>query len=126
MANVRSGGTVRFGHTELPAEQREALRKAVRIEWATMGFLVVTTTMVFLVLGNSQAMKAAWIEDLLSFLPPISFLLATRIIRKPPSKDHTYGYHRSMNKADWMTAMRRWPVWPGSGLACGGRTTLRR
>lgn len=41
--------------------------------------------MVYAVLGNSQAMKAAWVEDLLSFLPPISFLLAARVIRKRPS-----------------------------------------
>ena len=104
MTDLRSGGTVRFGHTELPAEQRDALRKAARLEWATMGFLAVTTTLVFLVLGNSQAMKAAWIEDLLSFLPPISFLIAARIIRKPPSEDHPYGYHRSTGVAHLVAA----------------------
>ena len=105
MTDLRSGGPVRFGHTELPAEQRDALRKAARLEWATMGFLAVTTTLVFLVLGNSQAMKAAWIEDLLSFLPPISFLIAARIIRKPPSEDHPYGYHRSTGVAHLVAAV---------------------
>lgn len=105
MTDARSSGTVRFGHTELPAEQREALRKAVKLEWATMAFLAVTTVLVFLVLGNSQAMKAAWIEDLLSFLPPISFLLATRIIRKPPSEDHPYGFHRSTGVAHLVAAV---------------------
>jgi cation diffusion facilitator family transporter len=102
---VWSGGAVWFGHTELPNEQREALRKAIKLEWATIGFLLVTATLVFLVLGNSQAMKAAWIEDLLSFLPPISFLLAARIIRKPPSEDHPYGYHRSTGVAHLVAAV---------------------
>jgi cation diffusion facilitator family transporter len=105
MTDVRRGDAVRFGHTELPDEQRAALRKAVKLEWATIGFLAATTTLVFLVLGNSQAMKAAWIEDLLSFLPPISFLLAARIIRKPPSQDHPYGYHRSTGVAHLVAAV---------------------
>src|SRR5215218_2723729 len=104
MTNVRSG-EVRFGHTQLPAEQQEALSKAKKLEWVTIGFLVISTTMVFLVLGNSQAMKAAWIEDLLSVLPPIAFLLAVRLIRRPPTKKHPYGYHRSVGIAHLVAAM---------------------
>lgn len=105
MTNLKNHGAVRFGNTELPPEQQEALRRAIRIEWATMGFLVVTATMVFLVLGNSQAMKAAWIEDLLSFLPPISFLVAAHAIRRPPSEKHPYGYHRSTGVAHLVAAV---------------------
>ncbi|WP_411375381.1 cation diffusion facilitator family transporter [Arthrobacter sp. MPF02] len=105
MTNVDSSSGTRFGHTRLPAEQQEALRKARRIEWITIGFLAVTTTLVFLVLGNSQAMKAAWIEDLLSFLPPLSFLLAAHAIRKPPSEKHPYGYHRSTGVAHLVAAV---------------------
>ena len=105
MTHLKSHDAVRFGNTELPPEQQEALRKAIRIEWTTIGFLVVTATMVFLVLGNSQAMKAAWIEDLLSFLPPISFLVAAHAIRKPPSEQHPYGYHRSTGVAHLVAAV---------------------
>lgn len=105
MTSVQDRNSVRFGHTELPAEQQEALRKAIRLEWVTMGFLAVTTALVFLVLGNSQAMKAAWIEDLLSFLPPISFLVAAHAIRKPPSESHPYGYHRSTGVAHLVAAV---------------------
>lgn len=54
-----TGSGVRFGQAELPERQVEALRRAVRLEWITIGFLAVTVTLVFLVLGNSQAMKAA-------------------------------------------------------------------
>ena len=75
MSTTGEKNTARFGHTELPEEQQRALRKAVKWEWITIGFLVVSTFLVYLVLGNSQAMKAAWIEDLLSFLPPISLPL---------------------------------------------------
>lgn len=91
--------TVTFGDTELPQEQAAALRRAVRLEWVTLGFLAVAVTVVGLVLGNSQAMKAAWVEDLLSFAPPIAFLVAVRIIRRPPSLRWPYGLHRSVGVA---------------------------
>ena len=95
----------KFGNTELPEEQKDALKKAVRFEWITLAFLAVSTALVFLVLGNSQAMKAAWIEDLLSFLPPIAFLLAARLIRRPPTEKHPYGYHRSVGIAHLVAAV---------------------
>ena len=79
MNRADSKVTARFGHTRLPEEQRAALHKARKLEWLTIAFLAVTVTLVFLVLGSSQAMKAAWIEDLLSFLPPIAFLVAARV-----------------------------------------------
>ncbi|WP_167138157.1 cation transporter [Diaminobutyricimonas sp. TR449] len=91
--------TLRFGRTELPPRQLEVLNRAIRIEWLTIAFLAVAVTMIYLVLGNSQAMKAAWVEDLLSFLPPIAFLLAIRIINRPPTAKYPYGYHRSIGVA---------------------------
>nr|WP_311380724.1 cation transporter [Arthrobacter sp. ISL-28] len=48
---------------------------------------------------------AGWIEDLLSVLPPIAFLLAVRLIRRPPTKKHPYGYHRSVGIAHLVAAM---------------------
>jgi cation diffusion facilitator family transporter len=94
-----------FGETELPEKQQETLKKAVRLEWITIGFLAVTVFLVFLVLGNSQAMKAAWIEDLLSFIPPIVFLVALRIARKKPNPKHPYGYHRSVGVGHLVAAV---------------------
>ena len=85
-----------FGHTELPDEQAAALRRAVRLAWVTIAFLVVGVTLVYLVMGSSQAMKAAWTEDLLSFIPPISFLVAVRFAKRRPTAEHPYGYHRSV------------------------------
>ncbi|WP_295822202.1 cation diffusion facilitator family transporter [uncultured Microbacterium sp.] len=89
-------GTTYFGHAALPERQREALRRAIRLEWITVSLLIITAALVLLVLGNSQAMKAAWIEDLLSFIPPIAFLIAVRLARQPPTRRHPYGYHRSV------------------------------
>jgi len=87
---------VKFGHTELPEEQEAALRRAVRLAWLTIAFLVTAVTAVYLAMGNSQAMKAAWMEDMLSFIPPIAFLVAVRRTRKRPTPEHPYGYHRAV------------------------------
>ena len=91
--------TARFGRTELPEQQAKALRSAIKIEWFTLAFLAVAITIVYLVMGNSQAMKAAWIEDLLSLAPPIAFLLAVRLVNRPPTAKYPYGYHRSVGVA---------------------------
>ncbi|PYG00939.1 cation diffusion facilitator family transporter [Georgenia satyanarayanai] len=85
-----------FGRTELPEEQEAHLRRAVRLAWLTIAFLVTAVTAVYLAMGSSQAMKAAWAEDLLSFIPPIAFLLAVHRTRKPPTSEHPYGYHRAV------------------------------
>ncbi len=87
---------VRFGRTDLPDEQREALRKATRLEWITLGYMASCVLVVFLVMGSSQAMKAAWIEDILGLIPPLAFLLAARSVRKPPDSEYPYGHHRAV------------------------------
>jgi len=88
--------TVKFGATELEPRQEEALRRAKRIEIATIAFLVCAISAVYLVMGNSQAMKAAWLEDCLSLAPPVAFLIAVRLVRRAPSARFPYGYHRAI------------------------------
>lgn len=91
--------TRRFGRTELPAKQARALHEAIRIQWFTLAFLVVTIFLIYLVMGSSQAMKTAWIEDMLSLAPPLAFLLAVRLVSRPPNAHYPYGYHRSVGIA---------------------------
>ncbi|TGO03940.1 cation transporter [Serinibacter arcticus] len=88
--------TRRFGDTELPEDIERMLRRAMRLEWLSIAFLVTAVTTVYLVMGSSQAMQAAWAEDLLSFIPPIAFLVAVRVTRIRPSRRHPYGHHRSV------------------------------
>ncbi|MCH6230973.1 cation transporter [Microbacterium sp. CFH 31415] len=85
-----------MGRTDLPAEQQEALRKAIRWEWFTIGYTIVTIAIIALVVGGSQAMKTAWIEDMLSLIPQISFLVALLVIRRRPTRKYPYGLHRAM------------------------------
>lgn len=80
----------------LPEEQQQALRKARILEWAVLGYTAVTITVVALVMGNSQAMQTAWVEDILSTIPQIAFLVALPIVRRKATAKHPYGYHRAM------------------------------
>lgn len=85
-----------LGRTDLPEAQQAALRSAVRWEWFTIGFTSVTITLMAFILGGSQSMRTAWIEDMLSLLPQISFLLALILVRRRPNKAYPFGYHRIM------------------------------
>ncbi|MFJ2368730.1 cation transporter [Microbacterium sp. NPDC087665] len=85
-----------FGRTDLPPEQAKALRSAIRWEWFTIGYTSITIAVIALVVGNSQAMRTAWIEDMLSLIPQFAFLIALLFVRRRPSLKHPYGLHRAM------------------------------
>lgn len=80
--------------TELPLELRPLQRKAVRLEWISLAYLVSAVILIFFALGSSQAMKGAWLEDMLSFAPPIAFLVAARVRYREPNARFSFGYHR--------------------------------
>jgi divalent metal cation (Fe/Co/Zn/Cd) transporter len=87
------------GGVELPEELQDVQRRAERLEWITLAYMVTAITAIYFTLGNSQAMRGAFIEDLLGFLPPIAFLVATRIRMRSPNDAFPFGYHRSMSIA---------------------------
>ncbi|MEV6596163.1 cation transporter [Actinoplanes sp. NPDC051346] len=84
---------------ELPPDKAALHRRAVRLEWWTILFFVVAITMLAVTLGQSQAMKAAWIEDMLGLVPPAAFLIAARYRTRTPTTRFPYGYHRSVSVA---------------------------
>ncbi|MGW8483201.1 cation diffusion facilitator family transporter [Microbacterium sp. NPDC055903] len=86
----------RFGRTDLPPEQHRALRSAIRWEFFTIVYTGVTIAVVAFVVGGSQSMRTAWIEDMLSLLPQVAFLVALLLVRRPPTQRHPYGMHRAM------------------------------
>jgi cation diffusion facilitator family transporter len=93
------------GHAELPPEQSQAHRRAVRLEWLTIAYLLSAVGLLFLTTGSSQAGKAAFLEDLLSLLPPMAFLVAARFRARPPTRRFPYGYHRVVSIAYLAAAM---------------------
>jgi hypothetical protein len=63
---------------ELPPDLQRTLRRARQLEWLTVVYMASAVVLLALVLGSSQAMKTAWIEDLLGLIPPVAFLVAIR------------------------------------------------
>lgn len=88
-----------FRDFEFPPEKQDVLRQAIRIEWITLAYMASAVVVVFLTLGSSQAMKAAWVEDMLSMLPPAAFLLANRFRTRGPNDRFPWGYHRAVSIA---------------------------
>ena len=86
------------GH-ELPPAKEAAARRAKRLEWITIGYLISAILLIKLTMGASQAMKTAYYEDMLSLIPPMAYLFASRIRGRPPDEEHPYGWHRSVSIA---------------------------
>ena len=91
--------------SELPPEVAAIHRKAVRLEWLSIAYLLTAITAIYFTLGSSQAMKGAWLEDLLSLAPPIAFLVASRVRTKRPSASFAYGHHRAVEIAFLVAAL---------------------
>ncbi|GAA4455625.1 cation transporter [Nibrella saemangeumensis] len=90
---------------EYPEELKPDFEKAKRLEWITITYLISTAVVVYLTMGNSQAMKTAWFEDLLSLTPSVSFLIASHLFMKAPNRDFPYGYHRVVSIAYLCSAL---------------------
>src|SRR5690606_35463808 len=82
---------------ELPAAQRDALRHAERLCWWTLLWVSLASTLMYLSMGGSQPMKTALIEDMLSLVPPIAFLVANRFRRKGVDEEYITGRERAFD-----------------------------
>ncbi|MBJ7499627.1 MAG: cation transporter [Sphingopyxis sp.] len=79
----------------LPADIRETLKSAERLEWWNIFWTITIVVAMGLVLGQSQTMKTAWIEDTLGLVPPIAFLIAARMERRGKrSRKFPFGFER--------------------------------
>ncbi|MBW3554484.1 MAG: cation transporter, partial [Gemmatimonadetes bacterium] len=87
------------GRFDLPRELEPVMERAKRLEWVTIGALTAIVIAIYMTMGSSQAMKAAWVEDLLSFVTPIAFLVSARYRHGEPNDEFPYGYHRSVSIA---------------------------
>lgn len=81
----------RRGH---PVEIRKDMAAAVRLEWWNIGWSISIIAAMGLAMGSSQAMKTAWVEDMLGLVPPIAFLVAARFEIRPSNTRFHYGFDR--------------------------------
>lgn len=79
----------------LPPEKEQELKKAMRLEWLTIVFMSSIVVVMYFSMGTSQAMKAALIEDIISLIPPVVFLIAVRVRSRRPDAGHPYGYSKA-------------------------------
>lgn len=93
------------GYSALPPDKSEALHKAIRLQWISLVVLVIIIVAVGLVAGQSQAMRTAFVEDMLALLPPIAFLLGVWRASKNRSPKHPYGHHRAMSAGHVVAAV---------------------
>jgi cation diffusion facilitator family transporter len=99
---------------ELPPEQQRERRRAIRLERISLVVQLSVVVVLYLALGQSQAMKAAWIDDLLSLVPPAAFLVAAHFEEKPPNRRFPYGHYRAITSAFLIASVVL--AWVGASL----------
>lgn len=81
----------------LPGEQQHALHRAQRLCGWTLLWMGLVSVMMYLVMGGSQAMKTALVEDVLSLVPSIAFIVASRFRRKGVDQEYITGRERAFD-----------------------------
>lgn len=86
-------------HFVWPADKEAVLKKAIRLQWITLVVFSAIVVAMYFVLGNSQAMKTAWVEDILALIAPIAFLIVVHVERMAPNKAFPWGFLRAISIA---------------------------
>jgi cation diffusion facilitator family transporter len=87
-----------------PREQHEARARARSYAWRSITLIMLAGIIVYLVTGRSQTMKTAWVTDVLSTIPSVAFLIATRYELRPPNERYPYGHFRALSICFLLTA----------------------
>jgi cation diffusion facilitator family transporter len=107
---------VTLGKFELPAELRPDLQKAKRVAWLSIVLLTIGSAVYVVTMGQSEAMKTAWVTEILSILPPVAYLVALRFELRPPTRRFPFGYFRAISisyliAACALTLIGVWLLW---------------
>jgi cation diffusion facilitator family transporter len=78
-------------------EAEQALRKAHRLAWISIAYILSTIAMLFMVMAGSQALKTELTGELLSLIPPTLFLIGDKISRREPNARYPFGYERAVS-----------------------------
>jgi len=89
----------------LPHAVLADLQRAKRLEWWTLAWMGSVVAIMWVVMGSSQAMKTAVVEDVLSLVPALVFLVATRFEQKQPDREFPFGFHRVHSLAALIAAV---------------------
>lgn len=111
-------------HSGIPDAIAADVRRGERLEWWTLAWIGSVVVVMALVMGASQAMKSAVIEDVLSLIPAIVFLLSVHWERKRANPRFPFGYRRANSLAFLVAATALLAV--GGFLVYESITTLVR
>ena len=84
------------GIPEKPGAEQE-LRKAHRLAWLSIAYILSTIVMLFFVMSGSQALKTEMSGEILSLIPPTLFLIGDRVSRRPPNRLYPFGHERAVS-----------------------------
>jgi cation diffusion facilitator family transporter len=87
-----------------PEEQWQLREKAKTLSWLSIGLLTSAAVFLFFALGQSEAMKTAWVSDVLTALPPVALLGAMHVELRGRSRRFPYGFTRSISVAFLVTS----------------------
>ena len=91
---------MKIGHLyQFPPDKQRLIDKSKHHAWLSIGLMIVASTVMGIMAGQSEAMKTAFIGDLLAIIPPIALLVAMHIERKEPSARFLLGYYRAISIA---------------------------
>lgn len=80
--------------SQLPQALHEDMRRARKLEHWTLLWMSSIVVVMYFAMGASQAMKTAFLEDALSLLPAMIFLIAARLEPKEPTERFPFGFVR--------------------------------
>ena len=82
---------------ELPEQFAPDRARAKRVAWLSIALLTLGSIALLLTMGQSEAMKTAWVTEVLSILPPAAFLIATGYEFNQPTERFPFGYLRAIS-----------------------------
>ena len=88
-----------------PKEIRDDVRRAKRLAWWTIAAMVSVILVMALVMGQSQAMRTAWIEDILSIVPSAVLLISLHMEAKRETPRFNFGFDRAHSLAFLVAAV---------------------
>ncbi len=110
---------------QIPSDIRPAIAKARKLEWWTLAGMGSVVLVMYFAMGSSQAMKTAFLEDMLGFVPAITWLVATKLEPREPTEKYPYGFVRVNSLAFLASAvvlatMGAWLLYGGMMGILGG------
>lgn len=89
----------------IPAPIAADFARARRLEWWTLAWMASVIAVMYPAMGSSKAMQSAVIEDVLSLVPAITWLIAARLEPRRPTDKYPFGFVRVNSLAFLVSAV---------------------